>query len=301
MRKRFLKLIDLLGALKLECDVLFLGFGPITHAFAKDLIRKGYKVAAVTERSVERGAKSELSSDSFTIVNWQSATDQEITSESTYIGWRESPQNQPLGKDLIAWVKSSKMETGKLHHLSSASVYNRDKDLFLESDHDFRTNKVEMNSKHELEHLVQEIGQEKQTRFVNYRISNVYGSGLNQGFINESIYSIKNNRPIKLFKKVDLVRDYLLIDDLIEAFIGLRLNDFTDEALNLSSGHGMAISEIVSELQAFNSIDLKFIEVDAPMGILGRSVLSCERLEEIIPWKPIQVEESLKLLMQDLI
>lgn len=301
MWKLFLKSIDLLGAQKLECDVLFLGFGPITHAFAKNLIGKGYKVVAVTERYVERDVKSELSSDLFTIVNWQSAKDQEITSESTYIGWRQSPQDQLLGKELIAWVKSSKMETGKIHHLSSASVYDGDKDLFLESDHDFRTDKVELNWKQELEQLVLEIGQEKRTRFVNYRISNVYGSGLNQGFINESIHNLKNNHPINLFKQVDLVRDYLLIDDLIEGLIGLRLNDFTDEALNLSSGHGMAISEIISELQALNSNDLRFIEVEVPTGIRTRSVLSCERLEGIIPWRPMRVEESLKLLMHDLI
>jgi dTDP-D-glucose 4,6-dehydratase len=297
MRKLFQKLIDLLGALKLECDVLFLGFGPITHAFAKNLIGKGHKVVAVTERAVEREAKSKLSSDLFTIVNWQSAIDQEITSESTYIGWRQSPQNQLLGKDLIAWVKSTKMETRKIHHLSSASVYAGERESFSESDHDFRTRKFELHSKQELERLVLDIGQEKHTQFVNYRISNIYGSGLNQGFINESIHNIKNNHPIKLFKQVDLVRDYLLIDDLIEGFIGLRLNDFTDEALNLSSGHGTAISEIVSKLQALNSNDLKFMEVEVPMGILSRSVLSCERLEGIIPWKPMRVEESLKLLM----
>ena len=301
MWKLFLKLIDLLGALKLECDVLFLGFGPITHAFAKNLIGKGLKVAAVSERFIDRESKSELSSDSITMMNWKSAIEQEIIVESTYIGWRQSPQSHPHGEDLVNWVKSAKIETRKIHHLSSASVYPGHKDLFSESDHDFRIKKVGMNSKQKLENLVLEIGQEKQTRFVNYRISNVYGSGLNQGFINESIHNIKNNQPIKLFKQVDLVRDYLLIDDLIEAFIGLRLNEFTDEALNLSSGHGMAISEIISELQAFNSNDLKFNEVEAPMGILGRSVLSCEKLEGIIPWKPIQVEESLKLLMQDLV
>ena len=301
MRKLFLKLIDLLGAQKLECDVLFLGFGPITHAFAKNLIGKGYKVAAVTERYVERDIKSELSSDSFEILDWQSALDQEITSESTYIGWRQSLRNQPLGGDLIAWIKSSRMETGKLHHLSSASVYDGDKDLFLESDHDFRTDKVELNSKQELERLVLEIGQEKRTRFVNYRISNVYGSGLNQGFINESIYNIKKNQPIKIFKQVDLIRDYLFIDDLIKAFLELRLHNNTDEALNLSSGHEMAISEIISELEEFDSKEFKCIEIEAPKGILHRSVLSCKRLEGNIPWKPIRVQESLKLLMQELI
>ena len=294
-------MIDLLGVLKLECDVLFLGFGPITHAFAKKLIGKGHKVAAVTERYVEREVKSDFSSDSFTIMNWQSAIAQKIISESTYVGWRQSPQNQPLGKELISWVKSSKMDTRKIHHLSSASVYAGDKESFSESDHDVRTKKVEMNSKQELERLVLDIGQEKHTRFVNYRISNVYGSGLNQGFINESIYNIKKNQPIKIFKQVDLIRDYLFIDDLIKAFLELRLHNNTDEALNLSSGHEMAISEIISELEEFDSKEFKCIEIEAPKGILHRSVLSCKRLEGNIPWKPIRVQESLKLLMQELI
>ena len=294
-------MIDLLGALKLECDVLFLGFGPITHAFAKKLIGKGHKVVAVTERYVEREVKSDFSPDSFTILNWQSAIAQKIISESTYVGWRQSPQNQPLGKELISWVKSSKMDTRKIHHLSSASVYAGDKESFSESDHDVRTKKVEMNSKQELERLVLDIGQEKYTRFVNYRISNVYGSGLNQGFINESIYNIKKNQPIKIFKQVDLIRDYLFIDDLIKAFLELRLHNNTDEALNLSSGHEMAISEIISELEELDSNEFKCIEVEAPKGILHRSVLSCKRLEGNIPWKPIRVQESLKLLMQELI
>lgn len=285
----------------MECDVLFLGFGPITHAFAKKLIGKGHKVAAVTERYVEREVKSDFSSDSFTIMNWQSAIAQKIISESTYVGWRQSPQNQPLGKELISWVKSSKMDTRKIHHLSSASVYAGDKESFSESDHDVRTKKVEMNSKQELERLVLDIGQEKHTRFVNYRISNVYGSGLNQGFINESIYNIKKNQPIKIFKQVDLIRDYLFIDDLIKAFLELRLHNNTDEALNLSSGHEMAISEIISELEEFDSKEFKCIEIEAPKGILHRSVLSCKRLEGNIPWKPIRVQESLKLLMQELI
>ena len=285
----------------MECDVLFLGFGPITHAFAKKLIGKGHKVVAVTERYVEREVKSDFSPDSFTILNWQSAIAQKIISESTYVGWRQSPQNQPLGKELISWVKSSKMDTRKIHHLSSASVYAGDKESFSESDHDVRTKKVEMNSKQELERLVLDIGQEKHTRFVNYRISNVYGSGLNQGFINESIYNIKKNQPIKIFKQVDLIRDYLFIDDLIKAFLELRLHNNTDEALNLSSGHEMAISEIISELEELDSNEFKCIEVEAPKGILHRSVLSCKRLEGNIPWKPIRVQESLKLLMQELI
>ncbi len=285
----------------MECEVLFLGFGPISHAFAKRLIGKGHKVVAVTEQFIASEAETELSSDSLTMMNWQPAILQEIRSESTYIGWRQPPQIHPLGNELINWVKSPKVETRKIHHLSSASVYAGDKELFLESDHDFRIKKVKMNSKQELEHLVLEVAEEKQTRFVNFRISNVYGSKLNKGFINEAINSIKHHQAIKTFKQLDLVRDYLSIDDLIEALIELRLNDFDDERLNLSSGQGLAISDIVSELKKLNSNDLIITEVEPPEGILRRSVLSCGRLEEIIPWKPICIQDSLKIMTQDLI
>lgn len=288
-------------ALQLECNVLFLGFGPVTHSFAKRLIGNGYKVVAVTDHFMSSKTKSEFSSDSLTIMNWQSAILQEIRSESTYIGWRQLPQIHLLGNELINWVKSPKIETRKIHHLSSASVYAGDKELFIESDHDFRIKKIDMNSKQKLEHLVSEVAEEKETRFVNFRISNVYGSNLNKGFINEAINSIKQKQAIKIFRRLDLVRDYLSIDDLIEALIELRLNDFSDDRLNLSSGQGLAISDIVTELKKLISDDLMISDVEPPEGILSRSVLSCERLEEIIPWKPICVQDSLKIMAQDLI
>ena len=284
----------------MECEVLFLGFGPITLALAKNLIGKGYKVAAVTKRKTKEKANSEFSPDLFTLMDWQTAIAQHIISESTYIGWRKSPQSQPLGEDLINWVKSAKMETRKIHHLSSASVYSINKELFSESDYDFRIKEAAINSKQELENLVLEIGQEKLIRFVNYRISNVYGAGLNQGFINESINNFVSNNPIRIYKQVDLVRDYLSMDDLIKAFLELRLHKFTDEALNLSSGYGTAISEITSVFKVLNVVDLKFIEVEAPKRTLDRSVLSCKRLEEIIPWRPIGVKQSLLHLLQNL-
>ena len=105
----------------MECEILFLGFGPITQAFAKRLIANGHKVAVVTEQSIEGKANSEFLSDSFTIMNWQTAIARQIISESTYIGWRHSPQSLPLGEDLIDWVRSAKMETRRIHHLSQLS------------------------------------------------------------------------------------------------------------------------------------------------------------------------------------
>jgi UDP-glucose 4-epimerase len=165
--------------------------------------------------------------------------------------------------------------------------------FFSESDYDCHKSSAPLNAKQELEELVLAISQLKQSDFVNYRISNVFGAGLSHGFINESIENIRNGRPVRIFKNLDIIRDYLLIDDLIDAFFNLRLYNFSDNVFNISTGFGVAISEVIEHLELSWGKDLKFLEIEAPKHTLPRSVLSCKNLEKTIPWKPQLLGESL--------
>jgi len=281
----------------LECDVLFLGFGSITHAFAKKLTSQGHKVIVVSDRSVAVENKVVFPPNSFQKISWSDALKLEIKSQSTYICWRQSPKNRILGPELVNWVKSTNVRTQKIHHLSSASVYKGDQAIFSEGDYDSRTSGTNLNSKQELEKLVLEISQVKQSTFVNYRVSNVYGAGLTQGFIAESIKNLAENQPIRIYKKLDLVRDYLFIDDLVGALVDLRLHECQDEVLNISTGHGAAISEVINLLKLSTAKDLKILEIEAPSGILSRSVLSCKKLDETITWKPKRLDMTIDKLL----
>ena len=281
----------------MEYDVLFLGFGPITHAFAKKLITKGHKVIVVSENSIE-GTDARFPRDLFHTMKWTEAIHNQIVSESTYIGWRQSPHNRVLGPELINWVKSIEMKTEKIHHLSSASVYTDEKLFFSETDYNPRSSNS-LNPKQKLERLVLEISSEKQTKFVNYRIANVYGSGLSYGFINESLNKIRDDLPIRIYNRLDLVRDYLLIDDLVAAMLDLRLLEYSDEILNISTGHGVSISEIVALFKSPGIKNIELLEVEVPMKTIFRSVLSCKKLEETISWKPQLLFKALDTLMQD--
>ena len=238
---------------------------------------------------------------SFQIMSWVDALNTQIQSESIYVCWRESPHNRALGSEIVDWVKSVNLKTGKIHHLSSASVYKGEQLVYSESDYDFYKGAERLNSKQELEELVLAISLVKQITFVNYRISNVYGKGIRQGFVNESIKNVKSNQPIRIFKNIDLIRDYLLIDDLIHALDNLRLHKYRDEILNISTGHGVAISEIVFHLKLSMSGDLKFLEVEVPEETILRSVLSCSNLEKTIPWNPQRLDDFLGKLLQDMI
>ena len=284
----------------MECDVLFLGYGPITHAFSKKLTASGQRVIAITETPITSTTGAEFPKSLFQIMSWVDVLNTQIQSDSTYVCWRQSPQNRVLGSEITDWVKSVNLKTNKIHHLSSASVYKGEQLVFSESDYDFYKGAARLNSKQELEALVLAISWEKQTTFVNYRISNVYGKGIRQGFINESIKNVKDHQPISIYKNIDLVRDYLLIDDLIHALDNLRLHRYPDEILNISTGHGVAISEVISHLRISMGEEFKFREVVAPDETLLRSVLSCNILERTIPWKPQGLYESLGRLFQEM-
>ena len=297
-----LRFTDLLWAQKLESEVLFLGFGPITLALATQLIATGNKVTVITENpqiSMTRDVK--LPKELFRTITWSNALGEQITCQSTYISWRQSPQNRMLGPQMISWLKSDNIKTEKIHHLSSASVYTGKQDLYSETDYDFREVKKKLNSKQELEKFVFDISLEKKIKFVNYRISNVYGAGLSKGFINESLSSFKSNDPIKIYKKMDLVRDYLSIEDLIAALMELRCIESTNETLNISTGRGVAMSEIVEFVKATKKVQFQFFEVESPGNVILRSVLSSKKLEETISWKPQRLEESLEKLFAELI
>ncbi len=281
----------------MECEVLFLGFGPITHAFIIDLIKKGKKVIVVTNRPIEIGITAFFPSHLFQVLNWSGALKSRIECKSTYIGWRQSPQSGADGQELLNWIKSENLKTEKFHHLSSASVYTSEKQYFLESDFDFRGTEGSLNAKQNLERIVFEISLRKETKFINYRIANVYGIGLNHGFIDESIHNLTNNLPIKIYKRTNLVRDYLFVEDLVSALSLLRLQELPQQTLNISTGCGKSISEVVALFKMLKSDDFEIIQEETPENLLLRSVLSCKTLQENINWKPKLLENSLNLLI----
>jgi nucleoside-diphosphate-sugar epimerase len=284
----------------LECEVLFLGFGPITHALANMLIAKGHRIIVITNQSKFRATFSEFPNNSFQTLSWADTLNHKIVSESTFIGWRQPPQSQVLGVELVNWIKSANMKTRKIHHLSSAAVYTGNQEIFSELDYVIRETKNIVNAKQELEKLVLDVCLEKKSQFVNYRISNVYGTGLSQGFINESINYLKRKEPIRIYKNLDLVRDYLLIDDLVGALFDLQSQESSVEVLNISTGLGVRISEVIAQLKVLKAEDLKIVEIEAPKETVTSSVLSCKRLEATIPWTPQPLDKSLESLIKAL-
>lgn len=121
------------------------------------------------------------------------------------------------------------------------------------------------------------------------RISNPYGPGQNQlrvqGIVAVAMGCAYHNRVLKLYGKGEAVRDYLYIDDVIEALL-LAAETSGSSVVNISSGIGHSVMEIVETIEKISgrTIQKEFIP-DRP-GDVKVNILDNQRAFEIYGWKP---------------
>jgi UDP-glucose 4-epimerase len=140
---------------------------------------------------------------------------------------------------------------------------------------------------------------------VALRISNAYGPGQtvgrNFGAISTFAACVTRGEPITIFGDGSIIRDYLYIDDLIEAIIAAGSHRGGAPVINIGSGVGHSLNDIVDGLGRFcaEKIEVNYIaRRDLDIAV---SVLDVSLAEAILKWKPhtafeVGIESTLKAL-----
>ena len=114
-----------------------------------------------------------------------------------------------------------------------------------------------------------------------------------QGLINVILKKIFNGENIELWGDVSVVRDYIYIKDLVRIFIDLIVKKIQNEILNIGSGRGYSINEILTIIRKeIKDFQLKYIDkrkVDVPYLILN-----IDKLKTILDINFISIEKSIK-------
>lgn len=88
---------------------------------------------------------------------------------------------------------------------------------------------------------------------VAVRIANAYGPGQQpapgQGVIGHWLRALARHEPIKVFGDLAVARDYLYIDDLVDALVLLHGADEVPPVLNLGSGRPTTLEEILATIE----------------------------------------------------
>ena len=269
--------------------IIVFGAGEITNLLIKDLTFSGKKVICVTENSF--GQIDDLLHVNLEVATYKEVINKELKVDTAIFSWKDSNRLNQDNQAILGWLESEMFQASKSFHLSSASVYKlSDKPQSEDCD------VLESNAKVELEKSLKNLSVRKKTMHTDLRISNVYGIDISYGFIGSLFDSIKSGSEIQILQNLNITRDYIHVEDVIYAIkMLLEIDDYPD-CINISTGIGTTLSEL---LEAFSAKGFNFenrIDLSTEVKVREFSVSDCKRLAELIEWQPKSLNQVLNKL-----
>ncbi len=131
------------------------------------------------------------------------------------------------------------------------------------------------------------------------RPSNAYGPGqtLRQGFglVRTLLEHATNDTPFKIWGDGESVRDFIYIDDIVEATTRLIKLPLDSGTYNIGSGMGYSINQVLGIVRTISGARLKTIYRPARGIDVRNVVLDSTRLKALLSWTPqIGLEDGLR-------
>ena len=172
---------------------------------------------------------------------------------------------------------------------TGGAIYGEGRSLPATEDHPVNPEAPYGASKHAVEHYLYLWKLLHRLDYTVLRYPNVYGprqnphgeAGVNAIFIG---LMLDGKRP-KIFGDGSQVRDYLYVGDVVEGN-RLALERASGEILNLGTGVGTSVIDIVRELNAILGTDLQPIHEAARPGEVQRIYLDATRAKQSLGWSP---------------
>lgn len=128
------------------------------------------------------------------------------------------------------------------------------------------------------------------TSYIVYRLSNPYGprqiSQKGFGIIPTLFSHILENKPPTLFDNGRLIRDFIYIDDVINAIVKSFNKNTLHKIYNVGSGEGTSVKTIWQEIKSITRTNLQPIfKPKRPIDV-GAIILNINMFKEEFNWKP---------------
>jgi len=129
-------------------------------------------------------------------------------------------------------------------------------------------------------------------RNVNYqiwRISNPYGDATKlhrmQGVIDVFLQKIATGEEINIWGDGSAVRDFIFIDDVVEAVGRLIHLGVKNEIVNIGSGAGITVRDVLEVIKKTVGREFTIRRTNRYAGVT-RSVLNIHKLQKLADWRP---------------
>ncbi len=141
-----------------------------------------------------------------------------------------------------------------------------------------------------IEYFLRYYAHQYQVECLIYRISNPYGPNQlpKEGFalIPTIVHHIQNNTSPTLFNYGKLIRDFIYIDDLIDA-IAISFNRKNKhEIYNIGSGKGVKIKDVWALIKDISHSKVKVLYKEKRIFDIDKVILDISRFKNEFSWKP---------------
>lgn len=145
-------------------------------------------------------------------------------------------------------------------------------------------------SKLAIEHYLRVLGSLREMRTLSLRIANPYGEGQvasrGQGFIAAAMERAFSGEPLRIWGDGSVIRDFVYVGNVADAFTRASLYNGTAPVLNVGSGVGYSLLQIIDKVAAATGkkINLEMIhgrQIDAV-----RNVLDVRAAYSELSWAP---------------
>lgn len=122
------------------------------------------------------------------------------------------------------------------------------------------------------------------------RVGNPFGpfqvAAKNQGIIAALIAHAFAGEPTEIWGDGSVVRDYVFVDDVVDALEAASADDSDLRVFNIASGRGRSLREIIAAVETKLGRRLEIIwKPGRPLDV-PTSVLSIDRAKSVLGWKP---------------
>ena len=127
--------------------------------------------------------------------------------------------------------------------------------------------------------------------FCVLRVANPFGPyqspDRRQGLIASLMHRISRGQPIEIWGDGEVVRDYIYIDDVIEALLAAVTYCGSHTLFNVGSGIGRSVLEVVRDVaEALGQPDVQRIHKPGRATDVPVSILDIARIEREVAWSP---------------
>ena len=159
-------------------------------------------------------------------------------------------------------------------------------------------------SKQMMENSIHYVHRTTGLKYLILRPSNPYGHGQNiharQGLIAVALGKIFAGEPITVWGDGSNVRDYIYIDDLCKAVVQLIEKDVHNTTINIGSGEGVSINDIIRVLKEVVDEEVKVDYLPARSADVAHMILDTSRLKKYVNMNFTSLHEGITKFYQEL-